>query len=175
VQWNDFKHGGKTYDLSHLNPCTLKFERAASNDKQAVTFTVDVVFSLHCFSRRPPEGELYDGSLVYPNVSEKRLFDTYRYEMSKRLSEIIQGLPEKKVRHTNHGNYFLIEVITEDGTVVEYDIFFKVKNPSKGRVELFVETAFVREPGYNSNRPSGKPIRFLVILHNTLHGLAIRT
>jgi hypothetical protein len=40
---------------------------------------------------------------------------------------------------------------------------------------MIVETAFVRDPGYRSTRPDGKPVRFWIILHNTRHGLMIRT
>jgi hypothetical protein len=58
---------------------------------------------------------------------------------------------------------------------IEYDIFFKVKKLGKGRLEMIVETAFVRDPAHAASRPSGKPIRFWIILHNTLHGLKIRS
>ena len=44
-----------------------------------------------------------------------------------------------------------------------------------GRLEMIVETAFVRDAGYGSTRPDGKPVRFWIILHNTRHGLMIRT
>jgi hypothetical protein len=72
--------------------------------------------------------------LVYPDDYEARIFDFRRYEMSKRLPEIIQG-----------------------------------------RLEMIVVTAFVRDPGYGSTRPDGRPVRFWIILHNTRHGLMIRT
>jgi hypothetical protein len=68
-----------------------------------------------------------------------------------------------------------VETIAENGAHVEYDIFFKVKKKSKGRLEMIVETAFVRDPGYDSTRPQGKPVRFWIILHNTLNGIRIRT
>jgi hypothetical protein len=94
--------------------------------------------------------------------------------MSRRLPEIIRSLPKRQIRQTGHGNYICVEVITETGVRVEYDVFFKVKKVAKGRLELRVESAYVRDPSYRTNRPSGKPIRIWVILHNTLNGLAIR-
>jgi hypothetical protein len=91
VQWKDFICGGVTYDLSHLHPCSLTYERPATLDKPAVTFKVDVTYSLHCFSYGPRDAE-YDRRMVYP-AKEFRVFDPYRYEMSKRLPEIVAGLP----------------------------------------------------------------------------------
>lgn len=175
MQWVDFQHGGKTYSLAHLVPVAHVYRRVENNDKPSEAFRVDVTFSLHCFSRRPGDGEVYDSQLMYPNVSEQRLFDLERYEMSKRLPEIIASLPERKIRQTGHGNYISVDLSHQDGTPIEYDVFFKVKKVGRGKLELRVESAYVRDAAYQSNRPSGKPIRFWVILHNTLNGLAIRT
>ena len=96
--------------------------------------------------------------------------------MSKRLPEIIQALPTKKPYHnSNRRNFFTVVILTDNEPPIEYDIFFKVKKLGKGRLEMIVETAFVRDPAHASSRPSGKPIRFWIILHNTLHGLKIRS
>jgi hypothetical protein len=67
-----------------------------------------------------------------------------------------------------------MEITTRDGQKVEYNIFFKVKKVAKGQLELFVESAFVRDLSYNSTRPNGKPVGFWAILYNTLHGKKIR-
>ena len=112
---------------------------------------------------------------MYPDDYENRLFDFRRYELSKQLPEIIQTLPTRKPRHnSNRRNFFSVEIITENGVTVEYNIFFKVKKVSKGRLEMIVETAFVRDLDYDSLRPEGKPIRFWIILHNTLNNIKIR-
>ena len=177
MKWRPFQHDGTTYDLTHLHPCTYRFERPAEGDKPAETYTVETIFTSHCFTRGPKDGEVYDKQLVYTGDDyEVRLFDFRRYELSKRLPEIIQALPTKKPYHNrNRRNFFTVEVLTDDGQTIEYDIFFKVKKLGKGKLELIVETAFVRDPGYQSSRPSGKPIRFWIILHNTMHGIKIRT
>jgi hypothetical protein len=112
--------------------------------------------------------------MVYP-ATEFRVFDPYRYEMSRRLPEIIAGLPTRLVRQTGRSNFITVEIIREAGDVVEYDVFFKVKKIGRGRLELRVESAYVRDPEYGSSRPLGKKIGFLVILHNTLNSLTIRT
>ena len=174
--WQPFKHGETTYDLSHLHPRIIRFSRPADKDNAAETYNVSVRFTLHCFSREPKRDEAIDPSWIYPDDYEARLFDLRRYEMSKLLPGIIEALPTKKPRHNkNRGNYFTVETVTKDGTVIEYDVFFKVKKQAKGILEMIVETAFVRDPGYGSTRPDGKLVRFWIILHNTRHGLMIRT
>jgi hypothetical protein len=95
--------------------------------------------------------------------------------MSKHLATIIQALPIAKPRHNRgRGKFFSVELMTASGTKVEYDIFFKVKKGDKG-LEMIIETAFIRDPDYDSVRPDGKPIRFWIILHHTLNNIKIRT
>ncbi len=176
MRWRDFEYGGVTFDLTHLHPRTFRFERPTEGDKPPEVFKVDTIFASHCFTRGPRESEAFDLALVYPDGNEDRIFDHRRYELSKRLPEFIQALPTRKPRHNGkRGNFFSVEVIAEDGTAIEYDIFFKVKKKAKGRLELIVETAFVRDSDYGSTRPDGKPIRFWIILHNTLNNIRIHS
>lgn len=175
MKWKAFQYDGKTYDLTHLHPRTFRYERPAEGNKPAEVYKVDTLFTSHCFTREPKKEEIYDIEQVYPDDYENRLFDFRRYELSKQLPEIIQSLPTGKPRHNNNRrNFFSVEIITENGVTVEYDIFFKVKKVTKGRLEMIVETAFVRDLDYDSLRPEGKPIRFWIILHNTLNNIKIR-
>jgi hypothetical protein len=176
VKWPNFKFAERVYDLTHLHPHALRFERPAEGTKPHEHYDVDVIFGLHCFTRGPRPGEVVDPASIYPDGYEYRLFDAIRYEHSFRLLEIIQSLPSNKPRHNgSRGNFFTLEITTKDGQTVEYNIFFKVKKVAKGQLQLFVESAFVRDPAYNSTRPKGIPVRFWVILHNTLNGKKIRT
>jgi hypothetical protein len=99
VQWKDFNYGGRVYDLSHLHPRIFRFTRPAEGAHAAEVFDVEVRFTLHCFSRGPRDGEAFDPLLIYPDDYEARIFDFRRYEMSKRLPEIIQEMPARKPRH----------------------------------------------------------------------------
>jgi hypothetical protein len=45
--WKNYEYGGGTYDLSHLHPRSLQFERPAKGAKPAEIFVADVIFSLH--------------------------------------------------------------------------------------------------------------------------------
>jgi hypothetical protein len=114
VQWRNFEHNSVTYDLNHLHPQTIEFERPAKDGKPAVVYTVDLTYSLHCFSHKLPSGA-FDKSLIYPNTRETRLFDFERYELSKRLPGIIETMAQRKCFHTGHGNFFTVEVVRGRG------------------------------------------------------------
>lgn len=176
MKWLPFNHGGIAYDLSHLYPCTLEYRRPSEGDKAAEVYKVEVTYTLHCFTRELKPEETYDSNLICSDGYESRVFDFRRYELSKLLPAIIQALPDRKPYHNkNRRNFFTVELVTENASTVEYDIFFKVKKKAKGRLEMIIETAFVRDPGYESTRPDGKPIRFWIILHNTLNNKKIST
>lgn len=175
MKWPDFEYCGIQCDLRHLHPCTIRFERPATDGQTPEVFTVDVRFTSHCFTRAPKENEAYDPRQLYPDREELRLFDFQRYELSKGLPDIIRGLPARKPRHNRtRQNYFTVELIDANGVRVDYEIFFKVKKPRRGRLEMLVETAFVRDLEHQSSRPSGRPVGFWIILHNTLHNIKIR-
>jgi hypothetical protein len=171
VQWRNFEHNSVTYDLNHLHPQTIEFERPAKDGKPAVVYTVDLTYSLHCFSHKLPSGA-FDKSLIYPNTRETRLFDFERYELSKRLPGIIETMAQRKCFHTGHGNFFTVEVVREDGVSVDYHVFFTAsKSTRKGRINIYIQSAYAPERKVGR---SCKPIRFLFILHNTLNKLPIR-
>jgi hypothetical protein len=68
----------------------------------------------------------------------------------------------------------MVELTEDSGERIEYDIYFRLVKLGKQRLELTVETAFDRRPENRKNRPVGKPIRFWIILHNTLCEKPIR-
>ncbi len=172
VPWTPFTHADTVYDLGHLHPCELLYEQPAQGEKPAVTYSVDVTFSLHCFTRSIPKQGPYDRSLLYRSSLEERLFDPVRYEYSKRLPDIVRTLGQRKCMKTGHGNFFTVELIDQNGTTVDYDVFFTAaKSSRRGRITLFIQSAFVRE---KKKLPAGKPVRFTVILYNTLNNKPIR-
>jgi hypothetical protein len=173
VKWEAFQHDGVMYDLTHLHPYTLKFEGQAVGKNPSTTFTVDVIYGLHCFSRDPKKNESYDPTLRYADARHVRVFDFRRYDLSKRLPGIIEELAERKCHNSGKGNFFTIEVVDENGELHDYDIFFQVsKSSRRGRINLFVQSAYIRER--KTLEPS-RPIKFLVVLHNVLNGIAIKT
>lgn len=176
MKWEAFEHGGTKYDLSHLHPCTLEYEVPAKNDRPPLRFIVDVIYSKHCFSKAAPADE-YDPGMFYrdrfdPRNRDPRLFDFRRFRLSKQLPEVIGSLVRRKCMHTGHGNFFTVALIDESGQSVDYDIFFTVSRSStQGRLNLYVQSAFVRE---KEKLPPGRRIRFEIILYNVLVGKPIR-
>lgn len=173
--WRPFQFRGEIYDLAHLHPRSLTYEQPAKGDAPTRRYKVDVIFGLHCFTRARGQNPPQENTLLYGDDRETRVFDFDRYELSKRLPEIIEGLAQRKCYHTGKGNFFSVEIVREDGKAIEYDIFFVASRSSaRGRINLFVQSAYQRDPEYASNRPDRKPIGFYVILFNTLNNKPIK-
>jgi hypothetical protein len=146
MRWKPFHFRGNIYNLSHLHPCSITYEQAARGNAPARVYKVDVIFGLHCFTRGAVGGGLVDRTLLYSDDRETRSFDFARYELSKLLPELVRELPLRKCFHTGKGNFFTIEMVREDGKAIEYDVFFAATRSSiKGRLNLFVQSAYVRD------------------------------
>jgi hypothetical protein len=162
------KFGGTEYDIGHLRPFTVAYRYPASGKNPADSFSVNVSFSHHCYSRGlPRKGEGFDSTLLFEVNGDKRLFDLRRWKLSKHLPAIITDLSNRKCAQSGRGNFFTVAMVEEDGSTVEYDVFFRAWKPGKGRLFMHVESAYVRDGDYASSRPGGTAINFSVILRNT--------
>ena len=146
----------------------------AKDGKPEQLFSFLVRFSLHCFSETTKHGD--DPQLAYRDSRESRTFDFDRYRLSHHLPETIRDIGSKHCMHTGQSNFFVIELVDDDGTRVEYEIYFDVNKNSgvAGRLELFVQSAYVRGEASRAFRQKGKKIRFSVIAHNRKHGKPIK-
>ena len=175
MQWRAFTHQNKTYSLDHLDSKTILYEQPGKADKPARKYSVEVDFSLHCFTRGIVANEQIDKTLLYADRREQRVFDFQRYELSKLLPEIVADLPNRKCYHTGKGNFFCVELVDQRGVKIEYDVFFEAsRTQTKALLRLFVQSAYVRDKKHKSNRPHKKPIGFFVILFNTLNQKPIK-
>jgi hypothetical protein len=111
MQWKPFEFRGKVYDLAHLHPLSVIYKQPAKANAPARVYRVDVIFGLHCFTRGRNEDETIESALLYGDDRETRVFDLVRFELSKRLPEIIDTLPRRKCYHTGKGNFFSIEIV----------------------------------------------------------------
>ncbi len=58
-----------------------------AKDKQPErTYQLDVIFSLHCFSRKRLKSEAVDENLLYSDDRETRIFCFDRHELSKKTA-----------------------------------------------------------------------------------------
>jgi hypothetical protein len=175
VNWNEFKHAEKVYDLKHLRSYTTRFEWLATAKKASEKISVTITFSHHCFTRGlPRDAGPYDPTLRFDHEGDTRIFDVELWELSRRLPDILSNLASMKCMQTGKSNFLAIEMVAADGSKCEYEIYFRVWKPRKRNVSLHVESAYVREENYGSSRPKGTAINFRVVLHNTLHDIAIR-
>jgi len=177
IRWKPFEYQGICYDLTHLHPKTIHYEQTSQENKPARYYTVEVIFGLHCFTRGLKDGEHSDETLLYRDARETRIFDFQRHQLSIRLPRIVDELQTRKCFHTGKGNFFTVEMISPQDArlIIEYDIFFEAsRSTRRGIINLFVQSAYVRDSMHDSNRPKKKPIRFDVILYNTLNNKPIR-
>lgn len=174
MRWRPFQHAGCTYDLSHLHPYTVAFVQPAKAALPARTYELQVIFSLHCFSRGARPGDDLEGPLAYADSRETRIFDIGRYDCSKQLRAIIGELPASPCYHTHHGNFFTVRTVNEEtGAHESYEVYFEVSRGKVPPLNLYVQSAYVRDR-LHTNRPARKKISLFVILHNTLHGKPIK-
>jgi hypothetical protein len=175
MMWRAARIGERFYDLSHLHPFSFDFVVAAKDGKPEQCYGIDVIFSLHCFSRRIGQGEVYVAELAYADSREVRLFDEQRYTRSLQLPEIIRSIGERRCFHTGHDNFFIVELIDAQDERVEYAVYFKLSRaPSKGRLNLYVQSAYVQDEIPRTRPKRRKPIRFSVIAYNVAMGKLIK-
>ena len=175
MKWRSAKIGGRVYDLSHLHPFSFDFVVAVKDGKPEQRYGIDVIFSLHCFSRGIRAGEAYLADWAYADSREVRLFDEQRYTHSLRLPEVIRSIGDRRCFHTGHDNFFIVELIDAQGERVEYAVYFKLSRaPSKGRLNLYVQSAYVQDDTPQTRPRPRKPIRFSVIAYNVAVGKVIK-
>ena len=176
MRWRPATIGGTVYDLAHLHPFTFDFVVPAKDGKPEQVYPLDITFSLHCFTRGIRVGEVYAPDLAYSDSRETRLFDFRRHRLSLRLPEIVHEIGARRCFHTAHGNFFTIEIIDESGEAVEYAVYFTVsRSTRRGRLTLYIQSAYVQD-GVPRQKPSPrKPIRFSVIAFNVAAGRPIKS
>lgn len=172
MKWKDFSYAGQVYGLSHLTPFSMELERPAKDNRPAATFKVDVQFSFHCFTSKLPT-EPFDPKLKYADAREVRVFNFERYELSRRLPEIVRSLRDRKCLHTGRGNFVTVDMVANDGSIKKYHVFFEVsKSAIKGRLNLYIQSSYVPDRDVSHAK---MPMNFLYILHNTLHQIPVRS
>lgn len=173
MNWKAFRHEEQVYDLGHLNEFAYDLVVPAKDDKPAQTYRLNVMFSIHCFTRGPKKDESVPVALAYSDSRETRIFDFERYEQSKALRGIIETLNERKCFHDRHGSFYVFEMQDAEGRKTYYSVFFSVsKSGQKAGLNLYVTSAHTRpESPYATNL---KPIRFSVIVHNVWTGKGVK-
>lgn len=175
IAWRPFSYAGVAYDLSHLHPRKIDFCHQAAANLPLRKYITRVVFGLHCFTRSRKSDEVVDPALLYGDARETRVFCPHRYGLSKRLPTVVEDLAARCCYHTGKGNFCVVEPIGDQNTTREYEIYFAASRAAqRGIVNLYIQSAYVRDESHRSNRPRRKAIRLHVILHNTLSNKTIK-
>ena len=177
TKWISFECHGIHYHLSHLQPKAVIFLQPADKGKPERKFKVVVSYSHHCFSRHIEDEEQIDRDMIMdnPKKTDPRIFDQKRYELSQKLPGIIEDLGNRICFHTDHSNFFTIEILDDKLEKIEYEVYFKVfRSETDGLVNLIVQSAYTRDAKNKENRPKKKKINFFTILFNTQHKKRIR-
>lgn len=188
--WADYQSAGYIeidgvrHCLKHLDDFSyvVQLEDAQGNE---VAVNVAVRFSSHCVSKGPPKGERISfkknfDSLIIDGNKIWRRFLPARYEASKVLPSIIRTLNERPCLFTSQQNFLTIEMKQlipgyPEGT--QYEVYFNVKQRGRLSVDVYVESAYVRDQDADNdpykfkkddrisgkrlllNRGLGKPVR----------------
>jgi hypothetical protein len=176
MEWRPFIYQSTTYDLSHLHPFEWMCVLPAKGDKPERHYPFDVTFSLHTFTKGIEDRDAVNPELIYSDSREDREFDFDRYELSKHLPDIVRSLGTRKCHHTNCGNFFTVDLIEEGEEKKSYEVYFVASRSSKrrGRLNLFIQSAYERTKNHGGKPKSKPPIRFYVIAHNTLNKKPIK-
>ncbi len=176
MKWQPFAHKGCSYDLSHLDPFYWNYTAKAGEKRPERMYKFQVSFSMHCFTRDPFPDEQINEVLWYKELKEKRLFCFNRYGYSRQLPAIIKSMGERTCWHTHHDNFFTIELMSEQGRTIEYEVYFDVTKATRqgGWLNLVVQSAYERTDDYASLQPRKKKIRLDVIAYNKQSGKKIR-
>lgn len=174
IFWKEFSLEGREYNLAHLHPFSFEFIVPEKGGKPEQRYLINVNFSLHCFTRGFKENETVPEEHCYADSREKRIICLDRYALSLELPRIIKDVGQRKCFHTGHDNFVTIELIDKAGEAHDYTVFFAVSKAGRRKgLNLFVQSAYVAERiPLKSKR---KPIKFMVIAHNTAHNKKIKT
>ncbi len=176
MKWKAFTYQGTKHDLSHLHPFEWIYVLAAQGDKPERHYTFDVTFSLHTFTKGIDPAMGGDPALHYRDSREVREFDFDRYALSKQLPDIVRSLGERKCHHTHHGNFFTVDLIGSGAQKQSYEVYFVVSRSGKtrGRLNLFIQSAYERTLLHGAKPKRRPPIGFHVVAYNTLHKKPIK-
>lgn len=173
ITWDKFNYNGSTYDLGHLHPFCFQYKQEATDTKPESIYKVQICFSMHCFTKAELTSSAHP--LNYSDANETRTFNFERYELSKKLPDIVMSLHKMKCMHTTRGNYFVIDIQHPVTGKQEYEVFFNVSKLANNVASIYVESAYVRDEEHMQNRPpTTKKISLFVLIYNKLNNKPIK-
>ncbi|MFC6199393.1 hypothetical protein [Ponticaulis profundi] len=157
---------GTRYCLAHLDDAVLVVETKL---RPAGT-KVLIQFSNHCYTEAFVEGVHRESACVMDNKA-KRAFCPERYDLSKKIPQMIAALCDAKVFLTPEQNFFQLSSRI-DGVDGEYRMFFRVRKARHGDCELriFVESAYSPDPRTIVPTYRMQKVRFKLVIDKAIEG-----
>ena len=161
-----------TFDISHLNCDFVRYVQKARDGYPDRMYSVGIYYSNHVYSRKRVAND--QNSDFLDKAKNERVFDYNRYLASYELPSIIEDLMNRDVFHANSdGSYMVTSKIEVNGVQSDYDVYFAVFE-TKGKLNLQVKTAYIRDERHQGNRCKNGRIGFSRVLFNLLNGKPIK-
>ena len=109
-QWDPFEHDGVPYGLEHLDCHEVVFRRDGAPIKFVVTY------GLHCFTK---DGTEHNIPVMYADGKHQQQVCLERYESSKQLRRLIEGLDSASIYQTQGESFFTLDVLNNLSGEVE--------------------------------------------------------
>lgn len=175
--------GSRRFNLEHLIGREFDLIAPASASYPETKITIQVEFTSHCVSFGSSNGQPLDfytlgvERKIYDHRQIPRAFCANRYRWSLQLPAIIYSLHRQQCYFTGQGNWTLVKGIDDQGKLVYYEIFFRLRRFAPTRLRMVVESAYAREgmehgPGVPRSRRGS--IRFYVMALKILRGEPLR-
>jgi len=148
-----FTYEGIEYDLSHLNTCNEVYTYTDIITNAQKSYKIVIIYSSHCFTSGIDKNSYQDKNLIYKENNLERIFDFFRYDLSKRIPGIIRNILNSHCYITNKGNFFVIEFLDHNNNKQEYEVYFRLRRSNKKECILYVESAYVRDKAFKKEQP----------------------
>ena len=169
-RWPPHNPAGQVCDLSHLHPLRYALVLDARPGLPARVVDVRVAFSAHTFTR----GCLISEDPDYHYSSgprDLRKFCPDRYELSKRLPDVVRQLDGRKCFFADRDNYLIVELPESLPPGFEYWVFFDVRGvEDPDAVLVFIQSAYVGDGTKLRRGRKGQKVGFRVLVNKALGG-----
>ena len=175
--------GDQRFDLEHLVGQEFDLIVPASGSYPEIKISIQVEFTSHCVSFGPINGQKLDFDVlglerkIYDHRHVPRAFCQDRYRWSLQLPAIIYSLDQQQCYFSGQGNWMLVKGIDDQGKLVDYEIFFRLRQLAPAMLRMVIESAYVRKaPDRGAGVPRSRKgaIRFYVMALKILRGDQLR-
>lgn len=152
--WQPFRLDGKTYDLSHLDAHIVEFIQPKDKKNPERVYKFYVTYSFHCFAKDYPNLTNQDRlRLEYKTKSDTRPFCFRRYELSKKLPDIIKNIHKSYIFHGGYESFATCDV-QQNGGNVQYFVSFVAYREMK-KLRLHIKSAYPLEEELGKTKSVG--------------------